>query len=102
VRYSLRHIGPAWVTNYEQAWRSLDIPVGNVDDGKALTTEEWLDSVSNGFNRADVTNIARSELHDRPIGGAYELTIELTPDLRVDRIERIQLLTQMSYWVRQR
>jgi hypothetical protein len=76
--------------------------VGNIDDGKALVTEEWLDPVSNGFNRSDVMNVARQEFRDRPIGGAYELTLELSPDLRVDRIERIQLLTQTSYWVRQR
>ena len=46
IRYSLKHVGPAWVTDYDQAWRSLNIPKAFVEDGKALSTEEWLDPVS--------------------------------------------------------
>jgi hypothetical protein len=72
-----------------------------VEGGKALAAEEWLDPVTNGFNRPDVSNVARMELHGRPIGGAYQLTLQLSPDVRIERIERIQLLVQTEYWVRQ-
>ena len=37
-----------------------------VEVGKALSSEEWLDPVTNGFNRADVANVARYELQGRP------------------------------------
>jgi hypothetical protein len=102
VRYDIEHVGPAWVTNYDQVWRTLDIPRAFIEGGKALTTEEWLDPVSNGFNRTDVVNVSRMELQGRPLGGEYQLTLELTPDVRVERIERIQVLLQTDYWVRQR
>ena len=36
------------------------------------------------------------------MGGNYELVIELTPDVRIERIQRVQILTQNEYWVRQR
>src|SRR5262249_38159649 len=101
LRYNLKHIGPVWVTDYNESWHSLRIPTAVVEGGKALATEEWLDPVSNGFNRPDVLNVARMELHGRPVGGAYELTIELTPDVRVERIERVQMLAQTEYWVRE-
>jgi len=101
IRYDLKHVGPAWVTSYDQTWHSLAIPKAVIEGGKALATEEWLDPVSNGFNRSDVANVSRSEFVDRPIGGAYELTLRLTPDVNVERIERIQVLTQTNYWVRQ-
>lgn len=101
TRYDLRHVGPAWITGYDGAWRSLDIPQGTIEAGKALAAEEWLDPVSNGFARQDVAAISRPELVGRPIGGAYELTLRLTPDVNIERIERIQLLAQTEYWVRQ-
>ncbi len=101
IDFSLEHVGPTWVTNFDQEWRSQDIPTAHVEGGKALTAEEWLDPVSNGFSRADVQNVTRFELRGRPIGGAYTLTLELTPDVRVEMIERLQLLIQTSYWVRQ-
>jgi len=101
IRYDLKHVGPAWVTSYDQTWHSLNIPVAVIEAAKALSTEEWLDPVTNGFNRSDVSNIARAEFIDRPIGGAYELTLYLTPDVNVERIERLQLLAQTSYWVKQ-
>jgi hypothetical protein len=101
IRYDLKHVGPAWVTSYDQTWHALDIPIAVIEGGKALAIEEWLDPVSNGFNRSDVANVERTEFADRPIGGAYELTLRLTPDVNVERIERIQVLTQTGYWVRQ-
>ena len=101
IRYHLRHVGPALVTNYEEQWRSLDLPVAQIEAGKALSTEEWLDPVVNSFNEPTVANVARHEFAGRPVGGAYELILELTPDVRVERIERIQLLAETDYWVRQ-
>jgi hypothetical protein len=101
VRFNLRHFGPAWVTSYEQQWREVDIPIAQIEAAKALSTEEWLDPVSNGFNLPTVTNVARRELAGRPLGGSYELELELTPDVRVDRIERIQILAETESWVRQ-
>jgi len=101
IRYDLKHVGPAWTLSYDGQWRALDIPVAVIEAGKALTTEEWLDPVANGFNRPDVVNIVRSEFSNRPIGGSYELTLRLSPGTNIERIERIQLLTQAAYWVRQ-
>jgi hypothetical protein len=101
IRYDLKQVGPAWVTSYDQDLRSLDIARAVVESGKALAIEEWLDPVTNGFNRPDVLNVARSEFQGRPIGGAWELTLRLTPDVNVERISRIQLLVQTAYWVRE-
>jgi hypothetical protein len=101
VRYELRHAGPAWVTNHSQQWRAFDIPTGQIEGAKALATEEWLDPIANSWNQPLVGNVARTELAGRPVGGAYELVLDLTSDIRLERIERIQLLTETDYWVRQ-
>lgn len=101
VRYDLRHYGAAWLTNHSHEWRAYDLPEGFIEGGKALAVEEWLDPVNNSWDLGFVSNVARSELSGRPVSGDYELILELTPDVRLDRIERVQLLTGVDYWVRQ-
>ncbi len=101
LRYNLTHVGPAWVTNYDEQWRSLGVPVGAIEGGKGLAAEQWLDPTGNGFAKPYVANVARTEFAGRPIGGAYRLELEVTPDVRLDRIDRIQVLARSTYWVKQ-
>lgn len=101
IRFGLNHVGPVMASSHSGRWTTLPIAPGTVDGGKALASEEWLDPVANAFANPIVASVARQEFVGRPLGGAYELILELTPDVRVERIERIQLLLQTSYWVRQ-
>jgi hypothetical protein len=78
------------------------VPTATVEGGKGLASEEWVDPVANGFANPTVASVARMELDGRPIGGYYTLDLVLPPDVRVERIERIQLLMQTEYWVNQR
>jgi hypothetical protein len=101
VRYDFRHVGPAWVTNFEQQWRALGQVGAQIESGKAIAAEEWLDPLINGWSKPLVHEAARDELVERALGGVYQLDLELTPDVRLDRIERVQILTETSYWVSQ-
>ncbi|HEY5961975.1 MAG TPA: hypothetical protein VIV60_35700, partial [Polyangiaceae bacterium] len=101
VRFNLVHAGPAWQTNYGGEWRTLDIATASIEGGKALAAEEWLEPVVNSWTMPYVSNVARGELFGRPTAGDYELVLEITPDVRLDRIERIQLLAEQEYWVKQ-
>lgn len=101
VRFQLQHSGPAWMTNHAQQWRAFDLPTAFIEGGKALASEEWLDPIANGYTSPFVATVARGELLGRPIHGGYELILELGPELRPERIERVQLLVESEYWVRQ-
>jgi hypothetical protein len=101
VRFNMVHAGPSWQTNYSGEWRALDVTTAGIEGGKALAAEEWMEPVSNSWNQPYVANVARGELYGRPAAGNYELVIEVTPDVRLDRIERVQLLVEQDYWVRQ-
>lgn len=101
LRYHLEHAGPAWVTNFDEQWRALGVPVGSIEGAKALTAEQWLDPTGNGFSKPYVASVTRSEFAGRPVGGTYRLEIEVTPDVRLDRIDRLQVLTRSTYWVKQ-
>lgn len=102
IRYNLRHVGPAWVTDAEGIWKILGVPPGMVDGGKALAAELWLDPLKDGWSTSYIGAVARSELELRPMGGAYELEFPVTPDLVLEHIERVQLLVGSESWVRQR
>jgi hypothetical protein len=101
LRYDLKHVGPAWTTNHAQEWRAFNLPTALIEDAKALATEEWLDPLTNSWNTPLVANAARTELFGRSVGGSYQLEIEFGPEVRLSRIERVQLLVQTEYWVRQ-
>ena len=89
------------MTDWNQTWTTLGTPLGVIEGAKALAAEEWLDPVANSWNRPYVASVARSEYADRPLGDVYELTLDVGPELILERIERIQLLVGLSYWVKQ-
>jgi hypothetical protein len=101
VRFDMKGAGPAWVTDFNETWHTVETPFLRLEGAKALAAEEWLDPVSNGWNQPFVTATARGELADRPIGGAYSLEFALAPEVVFDRVARVQILTEDSYWLRQ-
>jgi hypothetical protein len=101
VRYNMSQVGPAWVTNAEGQWRDYELATARIESGKALAAEQWLDPVMNSWFKPHIDSIARYELLLRPMGGVYQIEIATPPDVRLDRIERVQILTQADYWVKQ-
>lgn len=101
IRFDLRHVGPPWITDYDGAWRTLAVPLGAIEAGKALAAELWLDPLKDGWDTSYISAVARTELANRPFGGAYALEFEVKPETRLDRIERVQILSGQEYWVKQ-
>jgi hypothetical protein len=101
IPYNLTHTGPSWVVDYENEWRTLGVPIGQINLGKALTAEQWLDPVSNGWDKPYVQAVQRLEFSERPLDGSYQLELELGPEVVLGNIERVQILADTSYWVRQ-
>jgi hypothetical protein len=99
--FNLTHLGPAWVTDFDQIWRYQPIPLGQIEGGKALAAELWLDPLKDGWSTEYINAVKRSEFANRPVGGTYELVIQTGPEVVPERIERVQLLVGSDYWVRQ-
>ena len=102
VRYDLRHQGISWVTDFAGQWRAMNVPPGIIEGGKALAIEAWLDPLKNGWDTSYLSAIARTEYAMRPFGGDYMLELQGGPDVHLERIERIQLMAGMAYWVAQK
>jgi hypothetical protein len=101
VPYNLTDVGPSWVVDYDGEWRAESVPIGQINMAKALVAEQWLDPISNGWDKPYVQSVQRTEYAERPLDGTYQLELELGPEVQLDNLERIQILTDTSYWVKQ-
>jgi hypothetical protein len=101
IPYNLTHVGPAWITDYNEAWHQLDVPIGQVEGGKGLAAEIWLDPLKDGWSTSFISGIARTEYELRPLGGAYVLEFPVGPEVVLQRLQRVQILIGSSAWVKQ-
>jgi len=100
IPYNLSFSGPAWVTDFNQQWRVIGVPSGQIEAAKALANQ-LLDPVVNGWGKPLAPAVARTEFEQEPIGGAYTLQFDVPPEVRLDRLKFIQVLTEIAYWVKQ-
>ena len=101
IRYSLSHVGPAWITDFGELWRAQGVPIGRIEGAKGLAAELWLDPLKDGWDSTYINAVSRTEFALRPLGGSYELEFEVAPEVVLDRIERLQVLVGSTYWVKQ-
>ncbi|MGH7285759.1 MAG: hypothetical protein ACRELY_29930 [Polyangiaceae bacterium] len=101
VPYQLTTSGAPWVTDFNENWDIVEFPAGQIEGGKALAAEQWLDPLSNAWTQPYVSQIARTEYLSRPFGGTYELIIDTPPEVQLQNIERVQVLAGSDYWVKQ-
>jgi hypothetical protein len=101
IPYNLTHVGPAWVTDYNEIWHELDVPTGIIEGAKGLAAELWLDPLQDGWSTPYISAVARSELSLRPLGGAYLLEVPVAPEVVLGNIQRVQILVGSTYWVKQ-
>ena len=98
--FNLRQTGIPWVTDYDGRWRMLRVPVGAIEGGKAIADERFLNPLEHGWDTPYVSTVARTEFHWRPLGGRYEMELEVGPHMNLERLERVQLLVGTTYWTR--
>ena len=101
VRYNLEHTGSPWTTDYSGTWWKLEMPSGRIEGAKAVALERWLEPLVDGWNTPYISAATRTEFMNRPLGGEYLLELKLEPQVRAERIQRVQILVGSNYWVAQ-
>ena len=101
LRYNLRHDSNPTITDFNGESRTLRFTPGAIELAKATANERWLDPLRDGWQASYVSAIARSEFYWRPLGGNYVLTLEAGDEVRLEHLERVQVMIGSSYWVRQ-
>jgi hypothetical protein len=101
IPYDLTHTGPAEVSDFNETWHTLELPIAQIEGAKGLAAEIVLDPLRDGWSTSYISPIARSELTVRPLGGDYVIEFAVTPEIVLPRIERVQVLVGSSSWVKQ-
>lgn len=100
IPFSLRHDGPYTVRNHMGEEYDAPLFIGNIEHGRALTSERYL---SNPISSADESLLGRywrNEFAGRPMSGLYTIRIWDTPGLVWDRVRDVQLAIKYRYWTR--
>lgn len=101
LRFDLTQSSAAIVTDHNGIWTAIATPRGRIEGGKALAAELWLDPLKDGWSTQYVAAVARTEFNLRPTGGGYRLELAVGPEVRLDRLEQVQILVGTNYWVKQ-
>jgi len=99
---SLVHIGPFTVRNALGADYEAPLFPGRVESARALAAERYLTNPLSGADQGLIQPYVRPELQGRPLGGTLQLRIWDDDNLRIDRLEDIQLVLNYRYWTHQR
>ena len=99
LRFDLRHEATALLRDHAGEWRHFEIPRGVIEGGKAVAVERPVDVFEDGWNTEYLSGASRTEFSERSVGGRYMLDLELTPDIRLDRLEKVEFVIGASHWV---
>jgi hypothetical protein len=101
IPYNVKHVGPSWITDYNEIWRLVNTPTSTIEGAKGLAAEVFLDPLQDGWSTQYISAIARSEYELSPLGGSYELEFAVAPEVVLNNIERVQLMIGSTAWVAQ-
>jgi hypothetical protein len=101
LRYDLQHLGPSLAQGATREWMLLDIPLAQVESGKAATLGQFVDVERNGWGKPFIEAIARAEFEGRPMNGNYAIELAGDEGTNFDAIQSVQILAGISYWVLQ-
>ena len=100
VPFTLEHLGPYRVRNYEGHDVRVELFPGVIEHARALGAERY---VTNPLSSADLQLIEpyyRRELRGRPLDGRFVLRIWEEEAVDFSAIQDIQLILNYRYWTR--
>lgn len=101
IAYDLTHVGPSWVSDFYENWDVMNTPKGVIEGGKGLAAEIWLDPLQDGWATTNISAIARTEYEGAPVGGGYELSFAVPPEVVLSSIQYVQIMLGSDAWVAQ-
>jgi hypothetical protein len=99
---SMVHLGPYTVRNAMGVDYVAPLFTGRIESARALAAERYLSNPISGADQTLIQPYTRGEFQGRPLGGTLLLRIWEDDNLRIDRLEDIQLVLNYRYWTHQR
>ncbi len=100
VPFSLEHLGPYRVRNYQGADMRVELFPGIIEHARALAAERYLTNPLSSADQQLIEPYYRHELRGRPLDGNFVLRIWEEDAVDFDAIEDVQLVLNYRYWTR--
>lgn len=100
IPYSLKHVGPLFVRNYEGADFNVKLFTGNIEHARGLGIERYLTNPLSSTDRELLSPYVRTEFQGRPLDGSFILRVWDEPGVNFDAIADVQLYLKYRYWTR--
>lgn len=100
VPYTLEHLGPYIVRNYDGNDQEVQLFTGRIEHARGLAAERYLTNPLSSADNELITPYFRGELSGRPLDGTYVLRVWEEPGVNFDGIEDVQLVLNYRYWTR--
>ncbi|MDH5676867.1 MAG: hypothetical protein OEZ06_32425 [Myxococcales bacterium] len=100
VPFSLEHLGPHRVRNYQGEDHPVELFPGIIEHARALAAERYLTNPLSSADRGLIEPYYRREYRGRPLSGHFVLRIWEEEGVDFSQIEDIQLVLNYRYWTR--
>jgi hypothetical protein len=97
VPFILRHNGPFVVLNENGQLGFVRLSEAAVSGDASVSINPGLDPLYSALDLVPLVNIRRHGFWGYPLGGEYELALELTPDKELAQIEAVEILSSNMF-----
>ncbi|HEU4404457.1 MAG TPA: hypothetical protein VFS43_04110 [Polyangiaceae bacterium] len=101
VPVSVTQLGSSWVKDYDRQWQTIAFLPGFVGGAKAMAADLVLSLDNTSWDDPNIQNSHRSDFRDRSVGGTYELNFKLGPEVLLQNLDYVQILSGTQHWTRQ-
>lgn len=101
IPYSLGHVGPFYVRNYEGRDFQALLFDGNIEHARGLGSERYLTNPLSSSDQSLIEQYMRGEFQGRPLDGNFVLRVWDEDGVDFNSIADVQLVLKYRYWTRQ-
>ncbi len=100
VPYTLSHVGPFYVRNYQGQDFEAHLFDGNIEHARGLSTERYITNPLSSSDESLIEQYMRAEFQGRPLDGNFVLKVWDGDGTNFDAIKDIQFVLRYRYWTR--
>ena len=100
VPYTLSHVGPFYVRNYQGEDFQAHLFDGNIEHARGLGTERYITNPISSSDQSLLDQFMRGEFQGRPLDGNFVLKVWDGEGTKFDAIQDVQVVLKYRYWTR--
>jgi hypothetical protein len=100
IPYTLDHVGPFYVRNYQGVDFRAQLFDGSIEHARGLGSERYITNPISSSDQGLLDQYTRSEFQGRPLDGNFVLKVWDGEGTNFDAIQDVQFVIKYRYWTR--